>query len=117
MASENKENIKKITELKKIRSELIKYFVVFVVVPIFLGPLLFIALESNLNNELSDYVSAFAFNYEIIIGAEITNTTAVTDGGKIIVGIFSLLYLVFFGFVAGIIMTSIEIRVLSKNIK
>jgi len=107
---------KRIIELQRVRKYLIKLFIGFVGVPVFLGPLIFIYLESGTNSQLTDYVGSFMYNYEIITGTEITNSTTITVGGKIVTGIFSLLYLVFFGFIAAIIMTTIEIMSIREGI-
>ena len=102
-------------ELEKRRNYLGGFFAIFVVVPILLGPFLFMHFESNNNPEFSHYTTALVYNYQIITGAELTNYIASTNEGKIVVGIFSLLYLVFFGFISAIIITCIEIAILKKG--
>lgn len=106
----------KIKELKRLRKYLVIFFVGFVVTPIFFGPLAFMGFESKENNEFSKYENAFIFNYEVIMGAELTDFVVTSTESKIVVGIFSLLNLIFVGFIAAIIITTLEIIVIREGI-
>ena len=107
---------KRLDELKRIRKYLTYLFIVFVLIPIFLGPYIITSFESTVNENLKDYWDAFFYNYQVITGTELTDTKVISDGGKLVVGILSLLYLVFFSFIAGIIMTTIEIKSITKGL-
>ena len=72
--------------------------------------------ESNEDDEFKDYDSAFIFNYEIIMGAELSDSVVSTPESKVVVGIFSLLNLIFVGFIAAIIIVSLEIIVMKEGI-
>ncbi len=105
----------KIRYLKRLRKILIGVFSAFIIIPLIFGPLLFINFEKNSNSEFSTYENAFLYNYGIVIGTELTNSTVSTIESKIVVGAFSLLNLIFFGFIAAIITTTIEIKLNSQK--
>ncbi len=110
------EDIKRLNELRRIRKYLIGLFAVFIILPIFLGPFLILNSESKINSQLDDYWEAFTYNYAIITSSDLINATVISNEGKIVVGAFSWLYLVFFGFITAIILTSIEIQAIKKGL-
>ena len=110
------DDLKRLNELRRIRKYLAILFVVFGLIPIFLGPAIITSYESASNENLKEYWDAFFYNYQVITGSELTDVKVISDGGKIVVGILSLLYLVFFSFIAGIVMTSIEIKSIKKGL-
>ena len=85
--------------------------------PIFGGSALLQYVESSHNTKLRDYGSNLVFIYKAITNADVTDATVITNDGKIIIGVFALLNLVFFGFIAAIITTSVEIMIAKQKIK
>ena len=109
----DEQDLKRIQHLKKFRFYIMILFVVSVVVPLSVGSILLVYFE-NLHNNQIGYDESFLYNYEIITGTDLTDIKLLSNEGKLFAGFLSLLKLVFFGFITTIIITTIEIKILTK---
>lgn len=110
-------DLERLAELRRIRRYTAYLFIAFVLVPIFIAPYIITTFESDVNEDLAEYWNAFIFNYEVITGAELTDASPQTNQIKALVGILSLLYLVFFGFIVGLVTTSVQIRAINAGLE
>jgi uncharacterized Tic20 family protein len=109
-------NSKQIEEQKRLTCYLITFFALFIIIELFVGALLIVYVESPVNPGLKDYVSALTYNYQVITDVHITDAVIMTGYGKIIVGIFGLLKLAFIGFMAAIVTSLLQTRILRKSV-
>lgn len=113
----DEDTLKQIKEQQRLTKYLGISFALFIILPLFLGALLILYFESAVNPNLKDYGSALTYNYQIITDIHITKDTLVmTTYGKIIVGIFGMLKLIFIGFSAAIVTSILQTRSLKSSL-
>lgn len=105
-----------IRDLKVLRSWLAVVFVVSILLPIPMGATAFYQLENSSNRSVTSFEDALEYALDVTVGTKLTNFTAVTLGGKIISSLLAVLKLVFFGFIASIIMTWLEIYIKEREL-
>lgn len=108
-------DLERIEEFTTIIKIIILVFVVLIVISFFLNPVFIIYFEAEENPQFDSYQKAFYYNFAVLTNPILTNSTVITDGGKMVVGIFSVLKIFIFGLIAGIILTSITIQVLKNR--
>ena len=105
----------RITRLKSIRKWLIGLLIIFIIIPIIVGPFILLNIESKIKENLENYADAFLYNFQSITNTQVTNVTLERYEAKILIGIMALFNLIFFGFIAAIIVIWVEIIVLKQT--
>lgn len=106
------ERIEELTTLIKI---IIPVFVVLIVISFFGIPVFIINFEAGVNPQFDSYEKAFYYNFAVLTNPDLTNSAVITDEGKMVVGIFSVLKFFMYGLIAFIVIPLITIQILKNR--
>jgi len=101
---------REIENLKRMRLWSFFLLLVFLIAPVLIFVPILVCLEGSSNPGLSNLFSSLEYVIGVVTQSQISSATVQTQAGRIITVILSLLNLVFFGFIASIIVTTIDIR-------
>lgn len=101
-------------DLTNLRRWSIFLFAIFAICVPLLGYLFFLD-ETGMNNDVRSWEDGFGFAIKASTGADVSQIHPVTIGGKIIALTLAVMNLAFFGFLASIIVLSVEIRAKSRR--
>lgn len=104
------ENEKRIAELRKNRKWAIILLLLLIALPIFVAPIAFIQFEAS--PDLT-YVAGLAYSTEQLTGIEMNSTLTLHSSTSLaLVSCLGVLKIVGIGFVAGTLITTLEIQIL-----
>jgi hypothetical protein len=103
-------------DLSKLIGFMAAFIIIFIIISLVVGAAGIVLSEANTNPQPGNYFNALTYLYEIITGVDIINAQVTTNEGKIITAIFGLFNLIFIGFIAAVITSFLELKLLRKNV-
>ena len=105
-----------IADLRRLRVYSSALLLVFLVAPLIAAVPIYVLAEGPTNPELSDYGLASQYALSVALRSPVSNVTVRTPIGRTLTVVLSFLNLVFFGFIASIVATSVQIQVKRSNL-